>query len=217
MATGEIGQITNVLGGAFFPTVNAAGDIIYSSYTSGGYKIVRMEKPAVMAEGNYHYIMTGHGGGTAAGNWQRGRQAGRPEVLRLRNSTGTRCAPMTTRNVPEASAKPYKSIFSSLMFVPFLRVDNYNPRSTGLDVIKPGVYVFSDEVLGKTGFFAGIALNRLLERDLFLQFFYRGRIPILYQLGFRPIASLELYNVTQEVDRCDHASRPGSFRRGRDL
>ncbi len=37
-----------------------------------------------------------------------------------------------------------------------------------------------------------------MERDLFFQFFYRGRIPLLYQIGLRPIASLELYNVTRK-------------------
>ena len=197
LATGEIGQMTNVLGGAFFPTVNVAGDIIYSSYTSGGYKIVRMEKPGMMPAGDYHYVTADHVGGSAASSGNVVAMAsggGSPsrqfdwQALRSYDDT----------NVPEASAKPYKSIFNSLMFVPFLRVDNYNPHSTGLDVIKPGVYIFSDEVLNKTGFFAGIALNRLMERDLFLQFFYRGRIPILYQLGFSPIASLEVYNVTRK-------------------
>ncbi|MBP1646928.1 MAG: hypothetical protein H6Q30_373 [Bacteroidetes bacterium] len=196
IATGEIAQVTNVLGGAFFPTVNAGGDIIYSSYTSAGYKLVRMEKPEVMPAGKFDYIMAAHPGGEEAGKMLAMASAGDPpasqfnwEALRSYDDT----------QLPEVTAKPYRSIFSSLMFVPFLRVDNYNPSSTGLDMLKPGLYVFSDEVLRKTGFFAGIALNRKLERDLFLQFFYRGRIPILYQLGFTPVASLELYNVTRKT------------------
>ncbi len=149
LATGQTGQITNVLGGAFFPTVNAAGDIIYSSYTSDGYKVVRMEKAGLMAEGDYHYIQSDHVGGLAVGN-----SGGR--VLAMASPDGASSPQQfdwqslrsyDDTNVPEASAKPYRSVFSSLMFVPFIRVDTYNPHSTGLDVIKPGVYVFSDEVL----------------------------------------------------------------------
>jgi hypothetical protein len=195
MATGAIAQITNVLGGAFFPTVNAAGDIIYSSYTSGGYKVVRMVNPGVMPEADDHYLASTHADGTGSVNVASTASAGEPSWDRfdwqaLRSYDDSK--------LPDVNARPYKSVFNSLMFVPFLRVDNYNPHSTGLDVLKPGAYVFSDEVLGKTGFFAGIALNRLLERDLFFQFFYRGRIPILYQIGFRPITSLEVYNVTRK-------------------
>lgn len=195
--TGAIAQITNVLGGAFFPTINAAGDIIYSSYTSGGYKIVRMEKPGVMAEGDYHYLPSGNATATEPGSMMAmastgGSPAPQFDWQALRSYDDTQ--------LPSFNERPYKSIFSSLTLVPFLRVDNYNTRSKGIDVLKPGVYIFSDEVLRKTGFFAGAALNRKLERDLFLQFFYRGRIPILYQLGFRPIASLELYNITRKSD-----------------
>ncbi len=84
--------------------------------------------------------------------------------------------------------------------MPFLRVDNYNTSSSGLDWLKPGVYLFSNDMLDKTGFFAGASLNRKLERDLFLQFFYRGRIPLLYQIGLEPVASLELYNISRKTD-----------------
>ena len=40
--TKEKTQLTNVLGGAFMPTVADNGDIIYSGYTSSGYKIFQI-------------------------------------------------------------------------------------------------------------------------------------------------------------------------------
>jgi hypothetical protein len=43
-------------------------------------------------------------------------------------------------------------------------------------------------------------MNTRLERDLFLQFYYRGQIPLLYQLGLEPVASIELYNVTRKTE-----------------
>ena len=63
----------------------------------------------------------------------------------------------------------------------------------------PGLYIFSNDVLEKIGFFAGAAINRQLERDLFLQFFYRDKIPLLYALGIAPQASAEIYNVTRKT------------------
>ena len=42
MASGEIEQLTNVPGGAFFPTVNAAGDILYSGYGADGFHLYRL-------------------------------------------------------------------------------------------------------------------------------------------------------------------------------
>jgi hypothetical protein len=193
--TQSIEQITNVLGGAFMPTVNPDGDVVYAAYTSGGYKISMMKKPGVMAEGNYHYTqaddpyrpsysssiaMASNGSAPQQFDWER-----------LRSYDDTK--------PPALEPKRYRSIFTSLTFVPFIRVDNYNTKNTAADVIKPGVYMFSNDVLEKTGFFAGIALNRQLERDLFLQFFYRGKIPLFYQVGLEPVGSLELYNVTRKT------------------
>src|SRR6266850_6522352 len=37
-------QLTNVLGGAFMPAVNAAGQLAFASYTSSGYKIALMNE-----------------------------------------------------------------------------------------------------------------------------------------------------------------------------
>jgi Tol biopolymer transport system component len=39
LSTRAIAQLSNVTGGAFLPTVNPAGEIIYAGYTSTGYKL----------------------------------------------------------------------------------------------------------------------------------------------------------------------------------
>ena len=84
--------------------------------------------------------------------------------------------------------------------MPFLRVDNYNPKNKGIDVIKPGFYAFSYDVLEHYGFFASAAMNRKGERDLFFTVDYRGKIPGFYQLGLEPAMSLEVYNITRKTD-----------------
>jgi hypothetical protein len=193
LADGSTRQITNVLGGAFYPSVNAAGDIVYSLYTSGGFKLYRLPSPAPVPQDAPRYLQP-----------QAGLPPGPAPMLASAGSVPqfdwTDLRTYDDTKLPEAASKPYRSDFLGLSVVPFLRVDNYNPKATGLELIKAGAYLFSNELLDKTGFFAGAALNVLLERDLFLQFFYRGQIPLLYQLGLEPVASLELYNVTRKTD-----------------
>ncbi len=193
-ATGAIDQVTNVVGGAFCPTVNTEGDIVYSAYTPAGFKLSRLKNPGVMAAGDHDYVMAGGPTGTPPGDLLASTSGSTPQFdwAAMRRYDDTQLPPL--------DAKPYKTIGTSLTFVPFIRIDNYNTRNKALDVIKPGVYVFSNDVLEKTGFFAGAALNRQLERDLFLQFFYRSRIPLLYELGLEPVASFEVYNVTRKTD-----------------
>ncbi len=191
----RIEQVSNVVGGAFYPTVNPAGDIVYASYTSGGYKLYQMHAPAPMAGGDHAYR-----GSPVGERWRSGNalvaSAGQPEQTFEWNTLRA----YDDRTLPPLNARPYKSVFTSLSVVPVLRVDNYNPKSKGIDVIKAGVYVFSNDVLEKSGFFAGATLNRSLERDLFLQFSYRGRVPLLYDLGLEPAVSAEIYNITRKTD-----------------
>jgi hypothetical protein len=185
-ATTAVTQLTNVVGGAFYPTVNQAGDIVYSSYTSGGYKLVRMPASSVAALADPPVYL-----------------APADSVKRVQDSPQfdwTKMRSYDDSNTPAFEAKTYKSKFTGLTLVPFLRVDNYNLSSSGIDMLKPGVYLFSNDILEKTGFFAGGSLNRKLERDLFLQFFYRGRIPGFFQIGLEPIASAELYNVSRKTN-----------------
>ncbi|MGA9117799.1 MAG: LpqB family beta-propeller domain-containing protein, partial [Bacteroidota bacterium] len=193
-------QLTNVLGGAFFPTVAHSGDIVYSAYTSSGYKLVRMVAPApVNDERDHEYLpptspVASPEPTTGVLAFAASKPAETPQFdwSTLRHYDDSKLPPL--------DAKPYKSMYTSLTVVPFLRVDNYNTSSNGLDMLKPGVYLLSNDMLDMTGFFAGASLNRKLERDLFLQFFYRGRFPLLYNIGLEPVGSLELYNVSRKTD-----------------
>jgi WD40 repeat protein len=194
LADGSVNQITNVLGGAFMPSVDQAGDIAYAAYTSEGYKVYTLKQPAVVPEGIHHYLpattvaLAGYGSSIAS-TAEDGDHGGFDwQSLRSYDD----------RSVPEYATRPYKSIFTSLTVVPFVRLDGYNTKSSALENIKPGVYLFANDLLDRTGLFAGIALNKRFERDLFLQFNYRGKIPGFYQLGLEPTASAEIYNVTRK-------------------
>lgn len=194
IASRTVEQLTNVLGGAFMPTMNSEGTLVYANYTAEGYKLFVLERPRALAEGMHHYlpplssnplpqpVHTSFAGDTSdAFDWQ---------ALRSYDDT----------IFPTTEARRYKNVFTSVAFVPFLRFDNYNTKNKALQSIKAGVYLFSNEVLDKLGMFGGAAFNSQLERDLFLLFDYRGRLPLFYQLGLEPVATLEMYNVTRKTN-----------------
>ncbi len=196
LGTKETVQLTNVLGGAFMPAVNARGSIAFSSYTSTGYKIAMMDSLRPAPNAGLYIQAAGTGGQLSAASQPHAaqdtsRQSGDFDWQSLRSYDDA--------NPPDQNVTSYKPIASSLSFVPFLRVDNYNPRNKGIDVIKPGVFVYSYDALERYGFFAGAAMNRNGERDLFFTFDYRGKIPGLFQLGLEPALSIEAYNLTRST------------------
>ncbi|MGA2623791.1 MAG: biopolymer transporter Tol [Bacteroidota bacterium] len=195
IATKEIVELTNVLGGAFMPAVNARGSLAFSSYTSTGYKIAMMDSIRPVSHTGSYVQTPPKGDQLPVADQLRTdqdtiRQTGHFDWQSLRSYDDT--------HPPLQHDTSYQTIASSLSFVPFLRVDNYNPKNKGIDVIKPGLFVYSYDVLERYGFFAGAAMNRNGERDLFFTFDYRGKIPGLFQLGLEPALSFEMYNLTRE-------------------
>jgi len=188
----SIDQISNVLGGAFMPAVNRDGDVAFSSYTSGGFKLNLLRAPAAGHFEEHAYVMKPPIAPVVLDSSDAGNRIDW-EHLRAYDDT----------QYPNPEAKPYKNIFTSLSIVPFIRVDEYSTANKGLDYIKPGFYFTSSDVLEKYDIFGGAAMNRQFERDLFFIFEYKDRIPGLYQLGLSPTVSLELYDITRDAKAVD--------------
>lgn len=186
VATGQSRRVSNVLGGAYLPSVNAKGQVVYATYESSGYKIalfkdsVEVETPVASETSR-----------DLASNSLLESYSPEHETLSHKY------------DLPDADSlkagKSYRSIFTSLTILPLIRVDNYNTKNSGLDIVKPGFYFSSSDVLDMMDIFGGAAINRQLERDLFFIFNYRDRLPVLYQLGLEPTLSLELYNISRKT------------------
>lgn len=179
--------ITNVLGGAFLPALSRDGGLAFASYTSSGYKIAYLQSPKVVEPTPYF---------SGAQDLDIGNSLKVPPLAETRMIQ----IPRSSSDSILSKSKPYKNVFTSLTIIPFLRVDNYNPRNTGLDIIRPGFYFSSSDMLDKLSLFGGAAVNRRLERDLFFVFEYKDAVPLFYQLGLEPIVSLELYNISRKTD-----------------
>ncbi len=87
-----------------------------------------------------------------------------------------------------------------MSFYPVLMFDNYNPHASALDEMKAGAYFSSYDVVGKYDIFGGVTFNKLLERDIFFQFDYNDKIPLLSSLGIYPQFTLSVYNLSRQTN-----------------
>lgn len=183
-------QLTNVLGGAFMPSVSKNGDILYAGYTSEGYKIfhiVPRQQEKVIAGKEYEWLNN-----PPLDVYSPGKDVAALNINRLEN--------FNDYDIPDYEEKPYSGVFSKLSFFPFIRYDNYNTSNKFYEKIKPGLLVTSSDMLNRYSLFAGGSINTRLERDLFLIFDYRNKLPLLFDLGIKPELSLELYNISRKSD-----------------
>ncbi|MFQ5799375.1 MAG: biopolymer transporter Tol, partial [Bacteroidota bacterium] len=202
LESGAISQLTNVVGGAFMPSLSARGLLAYASYQSTGYKIALLEEPKSLEFNGYQYVKREGDSrfsrphlALAEAPPDRER-AGTPhesfDWSKLRYYDDTKVAELPNRK--------YTNTFTSVSLFPLIRFDNYNRKNKGVDQVKLGFYFASGDVINKLNLFGGAALNKRGERDLFFIFELRDRLPLLYSLGLRPTLSLELYNITRKTD-----------------
>ncbi len=189
-------QLTNVVGGAFMPSIDSLGNLAYSSYQSSGFKLAYLPRTeAVSAQPiqsiNYDHRLPYYTKDILLASLTHGSDPPPFPWKQLREFDDTQ--------LPDADIKPYKNTFSSTMFFPYLRVDNYNKSNTGIDALKPGIYIYSSEILDKLSLFGTAAVNDRLDRDLYLGFEFRGKIPLFYQLGLAPTATIEAFNITRKT------------------
>ena len=195
--SGQMRQLTNVLGGAFAPSVDASGNLAYSTYTSGGFKLALLSQAAEPRSTPVLFVDYDHA--LPYFTYE--------NLLASLDDTPSE-SPIPWKPLrefddsvlPAIEPRAYKNTFTSLSFFPVLRFDNYNKSNAGIDMVKPGIYFASNEVLDRFGLFGSAAINTKFERDLYLSFDYRDKIPGLFQLGMAPTLTLDLYNITRKTD-----------------
>ncbi|MBU2444591.1 MAG: biopolymer transporter Tol [Bacteroidetes bacterium] len=185
--TSEKKQLTNVLGSVFMPTVSQSDQIVYAGYESSGYKIFLLKSIHEDDFSNFSYLSP------TALNANRNNSFSSAQSTfdwqRLRNFDDS--------VIPEFEINDYKGSFTKLAFIPFIRFDNYNKKAKGIQLLKPGVYFYSSDMLNRFNIFGSVAINTRWERDIFVSLEYRDRIPGLYSLGLKPEISLQGFNVSR--------------------
>jgi Tol biopolymer transport system component len=189
LTTKEEVQLTNVTGGAFMPSVDDNGNIVYAGYISTGYKIFYLPGNAKSVQQGKNYIRRKN---PPLDESKPNGDIEKFEITKIKN--------FDDYTLPDYKAEKYSGAFSSLTFFPFIRYDNYNTSNKFGEKIKPGLYITSSDMLNRYSFFGGASINSRWERDLFLIFEYKNKLPGLFQLGIKPEMSLELYNISRKAN-----------------
>ncbi|MFQ5602382.1 MAG: biopolymer transporter Tol [bacterium] len=172
LTTKKTVQWTNVIGGAFMPSVSRNGALVFSLFTSDGYKISVIEKPLPVRESSAPYLTL-----------QEGPQFASVKThLQDANISKINVHNFDDSQLPDFQIKPYKNQYSSLTFLPRVMLD--------YGTVKVGTYLYSYDVLNKYGFLAGFDVNRRGDYDLFTLIEYRN---------FGPTLFLEAYNQIQHT------------------
>jgi Tol biopolymer transport system component len=183
MNTGERSQLTNVLGGAFMPDQDSAGRLLYATYTASGYKIALLRKVEPILEGVHEYLPSERFSpplASTAADWDW-------DALNAFDDS----------SVKQHESSVYERMFQSMMYFPTFRIDSFNPDNTGLELFKPGLMMYSQDVLSRLEFLASASINIKGERDLYLNVTYRDKLPVFASFGLFPDLSLEVFNVTR--------------------
>lgn len=194
-------QVTNVLGGAFMPSVDSLGNLTYASFNSTGYKISLLKSASgidsLVKSEDANYIQPDRLVEKYA------TETDSTSSIPKDRFNWTKLHNFNDDNPPKKPSTVYRNIATPLFLIPVIRYDNYTKNTSFLKEIKPGLYFYSQDVLGRMGIFGGASMNWSLERDLFLQFDYDNGVPFfkkffLKKLGFVPHFTLSGYNVTRK-------------------
>jgi len=172
LETGETRQLTNVVGGAFMPAVNTDGELLFSNFTSKGYKLALLRHPKPIDASVTQYISKKNG--TALASADGGLPHSQIEEVNIENVDDSR--------LPDYEVKSYGTHYSPITFLPRVMID--------YGTVKFGSYFYSSDILNKYSFIAGADVNRHGDYDLFALFDYRN---------FGPTLFLEFYNQVQNT------------------
>jgi len=148
----KIKALTNVIGGAFMPSVHPKSGLAYTLFTADGFKIAYLKNAAPTTLSPY----------LAKGKIPRwGQVSPLPKIAS--NEKGTN---------PAIKIKPYRDMYTHVGFLPRLFFD--------YGTTKLGTYFYSSDMLEKYSIFGGVALNRQWDWDVFGMVTYRKLWPTLF-------------------------------------
>ncbi len=153
--TGEIRQLTNVLGGAFMPSVSREGRLVYSLFTGDGYQIARIDSLKEITPEMSLY------------------SSPYDELSNNDHSERWDIARYDDRDKVSYSSHPYQPIYSKIMFLPRIMMDY--PRK-----IKLGLYFYGSDYLDQISILGGVSVNGLWDMDISGLFEYRRFYPTLF-------------------------------------
>ena len=167
----KIKALTNVVGGAFMPSVHPKSGLVYTLYTADGFKIARLKRAAPAAI--YSYL--------AKGKIPRSHQ-----VSPLLKLSSAKSGKSRDPDNLQTKVSPYRDMYAHIEFLPRLLFD--------YGTTKLGTYFYSSDMLNKYNIFGGVAVNRQLDWDVFGIVTYRKFWPTLFLEVYNQIRHVNAKN-----------------------
>ncbi|MBN2103485.1 PD40 domain-containing protein [bacterium] len=155
LTTLEDTLLTNVIGGAFLPSVNKRGQCVFSRFDADGFKLAFLDSLEPVDPELAFY------------------QSPYAALDPPPDSRSWDIAGYDDTKAPDYPVKPYRPVYGKLMFLPRIAMDFPNKP-------KIGFYTYNSEFLDQFSFFGGVAANSQFDTDLFSLFEYRKYDPTFF-------------------------------------
>jgi hypothetical protein len=172
LASRQTAPLTNVIGGAFMPSVNSNGELVFSTFVAEGYKIALLKNPQPLPAEQTRYLTYQDGGvklASANGNGQ----------LANLDVSGIKHTAYDDGKISDYQTKPYSGHYTAVAFLPRVAFD--------YGTTKLGGYFYSGDMLDKYNFIGGFAANRAKDYDAFLLLDYKKFGPVFFVEGYNQV------------------------------
>lgn len=225
LETKNVEQLTNVLTGAFMPSMDKSGKLAYAHFTHTGYKLALLDSAAPIQNPNAVYRkeptpIAFEGTRTDAPQLAslNSRLDALPRTSSQNDSLYKHLIEYDDTVVPQYRTSEYTKIFSPINVIPLIRFDAYTKPQGGFwqdawRAAKFGAAFNSSEVLGQFNLFGVFAfapgsnfpdgaqnpVTKLLEmeRDAYLSFEYSDQT--FLPASMLPKFTLDIFHITRNV------------------
>jgi hypothetical protein len=185
LANKQIMQLTNVIGGAFMPSINQESELVFSAFATEGYKIAHLKNPQPLPAESTRYLTH------AADEIKLASRDSNGDLAQL-DVSGIKHAAYDDSKIPDYAVNPYKGHYTSVAFLPRLTFD--------YGTTKLGGYFYSGDMLDKYNFIGGIAANRARDYDAFLLLDYKKFSPILFLEAYNQVLHTTIEDLKVRYD-----------------
>jgi Tol biopolymer transport system component len=191
LASDEIAQVTNVRGGAFFPTMNDSGSVVYAGYDADGFQLYQVSRAEAQTVTDGRFRPEGSSfAGLPAGKGTAENQPEHQPDYQVDSDSHRGSAAMDAGDfgrLGQGTVEPYGSEFLRTTLMPRLSFDEGH--------LKAGTYLSTFDALDRQSIFGALSVapgNG--DRDLYAVYKYRG---------FRPTLRLSYIHLRRHTSRRD--------------
>lgn len=168
-------QITNAIGGAFMPSLDSNGRLLFALFRTDGYHIAEMDSITFSDPVAFFY------------------RSPYDSIRQNMERFSSELSAFDDQDVQVPVSKPYKPIFSKLAFYPRIMMDY--PRK-----LKIGAYFTGSDFLDQFSLLGGAAVNGVWDSDIFGILEYKKYRPTLFVELYQQRRHTSVQELSQDIE-----------------